>query len=188
MQTPRARMAGVAVKAALRKEMKGRLRGLVGEERREQSQTLVAKLLQLPAYKEARSVCLYLSLATEVDTAALVSLVLQEGKRCFVPRYYSGGRAMDMVLVRDMEDLTSLPLTPWGIRQPAEGEQRECALTSGGTDLVVVPGLAFTLAGARLGRGGGYYDTWLHRARAAASPPLVVALAFREQVVHSGPF
>jgi len=61
-------------------------------------------------------VCLYLSLATEVDTAALVSLVLQEGKRCFVPRYYSRGRAMDMVLVRDMEDLTSLPLTPWGIR------------------------------------------------------------------------
>ena len=32
------------------------------------------------------------------------------------PRYYSRGRAMDMVLVRDMEDLTSLPLTPWGIR------------------------------------------------------------------------
>jgi len=61
-QTPRARMAGVAVKAALRKEMKGRLRGLVGEERREQSQALVAKLLQLPAYKEARCRHLHLHL------------------------------------------------------------------------------------------------------------------------------
>ena len=52
----------MAVKAALRKEMKGRLRGLVGEERREQSQALVAKLLQLPAYKEARCRHLHLHL------------------------------------------------------------------------------------------------------------------------------
>ena len=31
-------------------------------------------------------------------------------------RYYTGGRAMDMVLVRDAADLSSLPLTQWGIR------------------------------------------------------------------------
>ena len=34
-------------------------------------------------------------------------------------------------------------------RQPGEEEKRECALAAGGVDLVVVPGLAFTLQGAR---------------------------------------
>ena len=35
-------------------------------------------------------------------------------------RYYTGGRSMDMVLIRDAEDLASLPLTKWGIRQALE--------------------------------------------------------------------
>ena len=32
-------------------------------------------------------------------------------------RYYTGGRSMDMVLIKDADDLASLPLTKWGIRQ-----------------------------------------------------------------------
>merc|ERR1712212_256895 len=121
----------------------------------EQSQNLVKKLLAVPAYEDAKSVCLYLSLPTEVDTEALVYDVLQKNKKCYVPRYYSGGRCMDMVLIKDAEDLASLPLTKWGIRQPGETDEREEALAVGGIDLLVVPGLAFTSVGARLGRGGG---------------------------------
>merc|ERR1712192_139276 len=65
-----------------------------------------------------------------------------------------GGRSMDMVLIRDAEDLASLPLTKWGIRQPGESDKREEALEGEGIDLLIVPGLAFTSEGGKAWQGG----------------------------------
>jgi 5-formyltetrahydrofolate cyclo-ligase len=54
--------------------------------------------------------------------------------------------------------------------------------------LVVVPGLAFTVNGHRLGQGKGYYDTFLSRCRASqATPPFTVGLAFSQQMVAHVP-
>ena len=50
-------------------------------------------------------------------------------------------------------------------------------------DFLVVPGVAFTLAGDRMGYGGGYYDRFIPLCTQAR----VVALAFREQLVDSLP-
>jgi 5-formyltetrahydrofolate cyclo-ligase len=51
-------------------------------------------------------------------------------------------------------------------------------------DVVVVPGLAFTLDGRRLGQGGGHYDRFLARLRADCT---TVGAAFAEQLVDDLP-
>ncbi|KAL3312015.1 hypothetical protein Ciccas_009401 [Cichlidogyrus casuarinus] len=69
------------------------------------------------------------------------------------------------------------------------------AIESGGIDLMIVPGLAFTPSGARLGRGGGYYDQYLEgycpsfeaRHGFRAKQPFKVALSFSEQIIASLP-
>lgn len=50
-------------------------------------------------------------------------------------------------------------------------------------DIVLVPGLAFSAGGARLGRGGGFYDRWLARHPSA----ITVGLCFACQLVENLP-
>lgn len=50
-------------------------------------------------------------------------------------------------------------------------------------DLILVPGLAFTRDGHRLGRGGGYYDRWLATQRGIPT----VGICFSCQLVDSLP-
>jgi 5,10-methenyltetrahydrofolate synthetase len=86
---------------------------------------------------------------------------------------------------------------PFGIREPTDayppghpraGAPRASALDAG-LDVLLLPGAAFDAAGRRLGRGGGYYDSFVASLAAArdAPPPLLVGLAFAQQLVPTVP-
>lgn len=88
-----------------------------------------------------------------------------------------------MLKIKDIDDFTSLPLTKWNIRQPNNDGSREDAFDAGmlsqilccillkfncneffdlgGLDLILLPGVAFSLDGGRMGHGMGYYDKFL---------------------------
>lgn len=68
----------------------------------------------------------------EVRTEAILQHMFSSGKVCFIPRYQSDSNHMDMLQLNSMEDLNSLPITSWNIRQPADNDtQREEALATG---------------------------------------------------------
>ena len=59
---------------------------------------------------------------------------------------------------------------------------------SGGLDLIIMPGLAFSDQGARLGRGKGFYDTYIEKCeRLQGKRPYLLAVAFNEQLVEDVP-
>ncbi|KAF4525032.1 hypothetical protein B566_EDAN001945 [Ephemera danica] len=148
-------------KKLLRSDMKKRLAALSKEQILLESEILTKKFLSHPAYIKSRRIAVYLSMEDE----------------------------MEMLRLHSLADLNTLAVTKWNVRQPADtDDHREDALTSGGLDLVLVPGMAFTVDGHRMGRGKGYYDTFLQQCRdSQVEPPTTIALALSPQIVSNVP-
>jgi len=182
-------MAQVAIQEAkkvLRRELKKRIAGMSVELKVKESKSIVNKLLGMEEYKSSKRISVYLSMPSEVQTEGILKDIFQTKKECFIPCYI--GPNMDMVKLHSMEDMLSLPVTSWNIQQPAEDDEREEAIPSGGLDLIVVPGLGFTKDGLRLGRGKGYYDTYIMKCiEKCKKKPLLVGLAFSTQVCEELP-
>uniref|UniRef100_A0A8I6AG23 5-formyltetrahydrofolate cyclo-ligase n=1 Tax=Rattus norvegicus TaxID=10116 RepID=A0A8I6AG23_RAT len=179
-------MAAVTVNSAkrgLRAELKQRLRALGAEERLRQSHLLTQKVIAHSQYQNSKRISIFLSMQDEIETEEIIKDIFKQGKICFIPRYQFHSNHMDMVRLTAPEEVALLPKTSWNIHQPGEGDVREEALSTGGLDLIFLPGLGFDKDGNRLGRGKGYYDTYLKRCvQHQKVKPYTLALAFREQI------
>ena len=124
--------------------------------RQRDSQSITQKLRALPAYRAAHVVAAYASFGSELETAGFLAAVLADGKQLLLPRINRTHRCLELRHTADLG--VDLVAGVWGIREPAE----RCALISpGDVEFMLVPGVAFTTAGARLGYGGGFYDRLL---------------------------
>ena len=161
-------------KAELRRLMRARLRTL-GEARELHSAAICARIAQHPAYLAARVVAIFDPLPSE----PAVDLLWQTAPRRFVyPRI--AGEGLELVEVRSAAELEHAAERKF--REPRAGGASAIGLHE--VDVILVPGVAFTRAGRRLGRGGGYYDRLL-----AALPAKAVRLGvcFEVQIVEELP-
>ncbi|KAI9593821.1 5-formyltetrahydrofolate cyclo-ligase [Syncephalis fuscata] len=175
-----------SIKRGLRKELRSRLRLLSPTVTATESNHVVTKLLQLPVYQTSQRISIFISMQGEIETRSIIENILSTGRSCYIPRWQ--GDVMEMVLLKSMEDFTSLPLNAWNIPEPLHDEIRENALETGGLDLLVMPGLAFDRYGNRLGHGKGYYDRYIEQceilSKQSGQPmPRTVALALSAQIV-----
>lgn len=162
-------------KAALRQAILARRDAADVASRSRDSQTITQKLCALPAYRVANVVAAYASFGSELDTSEFLARVLRDGKQLLLPRINRTQRALELRQVIDPgADLVS---GVWGIPEPAE----RCPILSvTKVEFMLVPGVAFTTSGARLGYGGGFYDRML----ASLDPRVVrIAAAFELQMV-----
>ncbi len=122
-------------------------------------------LLGTPLWQSARIVCLYAATQGEVGTDLLMCDARAFGRTMLLPRVRkSEPGIMDFVAVRGTEDLVP---GSFGLLEPQASlpgiDADHCIC-----DLAVIPGVAFALDGSRLGFGGGFYDRYFCKARAAA--------------------
>lgn len=121
----------------------------------------------------------YVALSDEVDTRELILKALALRKNVYAPRVLRKRKEIGIFQIR--HPLKELRGGTYGIQEPgvANRSQGDPARL----DLVIVPGLGFDRRGARLGRGGGYFDRFLLKAKRARK----IGLAFREQMVRKIP-
>ncbi|KDR08646.1 5-formyltetrahydrofolate cyclo-ligase-like [Zootermopsis nevadensis] len=176
-------------KKSLRKELNIVVNSLPQEEIKRQSKILSQQVLQHPQYIDARSVSIYLSFDKEIQTAEILEDIFRSGKTCFIPRFCVGTSEMEMIKLHSLDDYDNLPMNKWNIKQPPDDDNERISIfDTENLDLVLIPGLAFTKNGKRLGRGKGYYDRFLAKCfRKFKTRPFTLGLAFREQIVSAIP-
>ena len=141
------------MKKTLRNQTIAAMKALLQTVKTQADEQLTQRLLELPAFQEAKTLATYLSFDHEVSTAGLIEEALQLGKRVCVPRTYAQGR---MEFVEYDPDI--LEKTRFGLLEPNEKGK---LVDKSEIDLIHVPGLVFQSKGYRIGYGGGYYDRYL---------------------------
>jgi 5-formyltetrahydrofolate cyclo-ligase len=145
-----------SAKKSLRERIIALRNALDESARRVYSAQIVERLLMLPEYREATVVAAYASFGSELDTAVFLRETLAAGKQLLLPRINKAERRLELQQVHD--PAVDLVAGVWGIPEPGDHcPQRSAAEV----DFILVPGVAFTARGKRLGYGGGFYDRLL---------------------------
>jgi 5-formyltetrahydrofolate cyclo-ligase len=162
------------------------LRAILRETRESMPAKLVAPasarvqsaFLDADFYRAARAIVLYSSLGNEVSTDLILCDAIDSGCATFYPRLDRDTDTLALCRVAGRADLVP---GAYGILEPATPS---IDIASMPPYTVVVPGLAFTPAGERLGRGGGHYDRLI-----AELPPhaITVGLAYSFQLLDHLP-
>ena len=112
----------------------------------------LANLRQLPEWHTATTILLYAALPDEVPTRTLIEEALADGKTVLLP--VVEGDELELRLCDDLDDLRP---GAFNIDEP----QGKAFTRYEEIELAIVPGIAFTPDGDRMGRGRGYYDRLL---------------------------
>jgi 5-formyltetrahydrofolate cyclo-ligase len=155
-------MSGDSAKEKLRREMRARLRGMNPALRAEASLVICQIAANQPAFLKSRCVALFAPLPSEPDVHPLIEEAWAQGKRVVLPLMIKHGSVPEL----DWHEFTSwedvVVPGPFGLREPDPLGCRRVPIAE--LDCVFVPGVAFDDKGFRLGRGGGFYDSFLSRA------------------------
>ena len=143
-----------AEKQRIRQEARRISGQLTPEYRQEASREITRKVLELPFWKEAGTVMAYWSMPSEPDTQELMETALREGKTLLLPRCLDAAR-MAALPVKSLDE--AKPGT-MGIPEPPMPESTDGIPEP---ELILVPCVAASPGGIRLGHGAGYYDRFL---------------------------
>jgi 5-formyltetrahydrofolate cyclo-ligase len=143
------------------------------------SDAVQSRLLAEPGYRRCRAVVLYSSKDNEVRTDLILSDALKSGRQVCFPRLASENRELELVTIDHPSELTA---GAFGILEPSGSRTIEPSGLA--RALICVPGVVFSVAGERIGRGRGHYDRLLSKLGPTA---LKAGLAYSFQLLDSVP-
>lgn len=143
-------------KKGLRQKMLAMRRALSANETESRSSSLKENILSLPEYKNAKKIMAFLAMRGESNLDGFIRQALLDGKEVYIPVCLPE-RQMEAGRLIDMEHFEKGPL---GLRNLPAGYE---VTSPESLDLVLIPGLAVSQEGIRLGMGAGYYDRYLAR-------------------------
>lgn len=143
-------------KKYLRQQLKENLSSLSKPLYEDYSHKAAELLYQDNDWLDAKVIGVTISKRPEVDTIPIIKKAWEEGKKVVVPKCYPDEKKM---IFRFLSDFSQLESVFYGLLEPIVEKTAEAAPEE--IDLLIVPGLGYTMEGYRIGFGGGYYDRYL---------------------------
>jgi len=131
------------------------------------SEAAVATLVQLPEYRAAGTALWYVDCRSEVRTRHALPAALASLKTIVVPYCTVDDFGTNQLGLWRIENMDELVVGNWKILEPPRSRWGEPGreFQPEQLDIVIVPGVAFSRDGGRMGNGQGYYDRLLDRVR-----------------------
>ncbi|MGG0642880.1 5-formyltetrahydrofolate cyclo-ligase [Sporosarcina gallistercoris] len=143
-------------KKLLRNDHLVKLKEMSDEEYKDKSYRIRKRFFDTAEFKEAETIAITVSRSTEVDTRTIIEACWEAGKNVVVPKCNTKDKTM---IFRSIDSFEQLETVYLDLQEP-NPLTTECVRKKD-IDLVIVPGVVFTLDGYRIGYGGGYYDRYL---------------------------
>ncbi|MCU5377667.1 5-formyltetrahydrofolate cyclo-ligase [Bacillus cereus] len=143
-------------KVRLRKQIIEHMNSLSEERYTTLSEQIAFSLYAQKEWDEAEIIGITLSMENEVNTYPIIEKAWEEGKKVVVPKCNKGTRTMSF---RQISNFDQLEIVYMNLREPIPALTEE--VDADEIDLQIVPGVAYTGRGERIGYGGGYYDRYL---------------------------
>ena len=144
------------------------------------SDQIQRNLIESAIFANARTIALYSPIGNEVATGLILDRALASQRAILFPRFDSAAGSLILARVTASEELVA---GAFGILQPPLSAPIVDP-SSLDSCLVIVPGLAFSHSGERIGRGGGHYDRLLE---VLSQQAISVGLAYSFQLLDRVP-
>ena len=164
-------------KVRLRKQIIEHMNSLSEEQYTTLSEQIAFSLYAQKEWAEAKTIGITLSMENEVNTYPIIEKAWEEGKKVVVPKCNKGTRTMSF---RKISNFDQLEIVYMNLREPIPARTEE--VNADDIDLQIVPGVAYTERGERIGYGGGYYDRYLLHYKGKT-----LSLAYSFQIVEHIP-
>lgn len=165
-------------KKELRKHIISRRDEISVEDRKYKDKLIFNKTIELKEFINAKSIFIFVSFGSEVDTHEIIKHALTLGKKISIPLVNKESKTMEAREISSLEDMKE---GYYGILEPSENA---LVMNPGEIDLIIMPGVAFDLKGGRIGYGAGFYDKFLVKVPSATPK---IALAYDMQRVEEVP-
>jgi 5-formyltetrahydrofolate cyclo-ligase len=139
-------------------------------------QSITERLLTFPKAQQANVLLSYMSFGAEFNTQFWMSQLLTNRKKLLLPKVNLLTMQLDLYWVHDLK--SQIEVGYRGIFEPIV-ERCERLNSLNEVEFILLPGVAFTREGSRLGYGGGFYDKLLAN---ITHQPTLAAAAFELQI------
>ena len=150
-----------STKKSLRKHFLELRTKIAADERVHLDRMIAGHVREMKEFQEASMIAGYVTDGTEPDVIPLLRDALRRGSEVCLPKW--NGTEYILSCVRE-DGIDRLEPGKWGLMEPVATDPVDLEKI-GGNLLLLVPGVAFDEAFARLGRGGGIYDRFLSAGR-----------------------